>query len=181
MGDAVIAFHKAYGRSRTTSFEASDWTRLTKRAIAVRDRSAGMHIEIDKGRQILMQVTNGKPTFVEHISSGATGNTPAGRWTMRWKGDWVPSLYGSLLYKSMSITGAYAIHGYPSVPTTPASHGCVREPMWIAAALYRRTPVGTTIFIYEGPGSTRPSVGRAHADVPELTGVDATHWADERL
>jgi lipoprotein-anchoring transpeptidase ErfK/SrfK len=182
MGDAVIAFHKAYGRARTTSFEASDWTRLTRRAIAVRDRSARLHVEIDKGRQILMLVKRGKPIFVEHVSSGATGNTPAGHWTMQWKGDWVPSLYGSLLYKSMSITGAYAIHGYPDVPTTPASHGCVREPMWIAASLYRMVPVGTPIFIYEGPGTTRPSIGRrAHADVPELTGIDVARYADETL
>jgi hypothetical protein len=77
----------------------------------------------------------------------------------------------------MSITGAYAIHGYPHVPTTPASHGCVREPMWIAASLYSRTPVGTKIIIYEGPGSTRPSLGRR--DTPELTGVDPSRWADE--
>ncbi|MCW2920414.1 MAG: ErfK/YbiS/YcfS/YnhG family protein [Thermoleophilia bacterium] len=182
MGESVIAFHKAYGRARTTTFEASDWKRLTRSAIAVRDRSAGLHIEIDKGRQILMQVRNGKPVMVVHVSSGATGNTPAGRWKVQWKGDWVPSLYGSLLYKSMAITGAYAIHGYPSVPTSPASHGCVRVPMWIAATLYRRSPVGTPIFIYEGPGTTRPSLGRGHrADVPELAGIDARRWADEAL
>jgi hypothetical protein len=184
MGDSVIAFHKAYGRARTTTFEASDWKRLTRSAIAVRDRSAGLHIEIDKGRQILMQVKNGTPIMVIHVSSGATGNTPAGRWKVQWKGDWVPSLYGSLLYKSMSITGAYAIHGYPSVPTSPASHGCVRVPMWIASTLYRRSPVGTPIFIYEGPGTTRPSIGRTarqRADVPELTGVRAADWADEVL
>lgn len=180
MGESVIAFHKAYGRARTTTFEASDWKRLTRSAIAVRDRSAGLHIEIDKGRQILMQVRNGKAVMVIHVSSGSTGNTPAGRWKVQWKGDWVPSLYGSLLYKSMAITDAYAIHGYPSVPTSPASHGCVRVPMWIAATLYRRSPVGTPIYIYEGPGGTRPSVGRtATPDVPELTGVDAAAWANE--
>ena len=182
MGEAVIAFHKAYGRPRTTTFEASDWKRLTRSAVAVRDRSAGLHIEIDKGRQILMQVRNGKPVMIIHISSGATGNTPAGRWKVQWKGDWVPSLYGSLLYKSMAITGAYAIHGYPSVPTSPASHGCVRVPMWIAATLYRRSPVGTPIYIYEGPGTTRPSIGRTagtRTDVPELTGVDPQRWATE--
>jgi lipoprotein-anchoring transpeptidase ErfK/SrfK len=179
MGDAVIAFHKAYGRSRTTTFEASDWKRLTQKRVAVRDRSRGLHIEIDKGRQVLMQVKDGKPVMIVHVSTGATGNTPAGRWKVQWKGDWVPSLYGSLLYKSMSITGAYAIHGYPSVPTSPASHGCVRVPMWIAARLYERSPVGTPIYIYEGPGSTQASVGRARRDVPELAGVDVARYVDE--
>ena len=183
LGDAVIAFHKAYGRARTTSFEAGDWTRLTRKAVAVRYGGAGMHLEVDKGRQILMQVTNGRPTFIIHVSSGATGNTPVGRHSILWKGNWVPSLYGALLYKSMAFQGAFAIHGYPSVPTTPASHGCVRVPMWIAATLYAKTPVGTTVYVYEGPGSTRPSLGRdrrAAADVPELTGVDVARWADER-
>ncbi len=180
MRDAVVAFHKAYRRARTGTFEASDWTRLTRAKVAVRDRSRGLHIEIDKGRQILMQVRNGRPTMVIHISSGATGNTPAGRHKVQWKGNWVPSLYGSLLYKSMAFQGAYAIHGYPSVPTVPASHGCVRVPMWIAATLYRRSPVGTPVYVYEGPGGTTGSVGRRSGpDVPELAGVDAARWADE--
>lgn len=179
MGESVIAFHKAYGRARTTTFEASDWKRLTRARIKVRDRSRGLHIEIDKGRQILMQVRDGRATMVVHISSGASGNTPPGKWTVQWKGTWVPSLYGSLLYKSMAFTGAYAIHGYPSVPTSPASHGCVRVPMWIAAKLYDRSPVGTPVIVYEGPGTTSPSIAqRSRADVPELTGVDPAQWAD---
>ena len=181
MRDAVIAFHKAYRRPRTSTFERSDWTRLTRSKVAVRDRSRGLHIEIDKSRQVLMQVRDGRATFVIHISSGATGNTPAGRHRIQWKGNWVPSLYGSLLYKSMAFQGAFAIHGYPSVPTTPASHGCVRVPMWIAATLYRLSPVGTPVYVYEGPGGVTQSVGRRmRPDVPELAGVDVDRWADER-
>lgn len=61
MGESVIAFHKAYGRPRTSSFERSDWVRLTRTAVAPRYRRAGFHIEVDKGRQILMQVKNGRP------------------------------------------------------------------------------------------------------------------------
>ena len=179
MGESVIAFHKAYGRARTSSFEASDWKRLTRSAVKPRYNRRGLTIEIDKSRQILMQVKNGTPTMIIHISSGATGNTPVGTHKIQWKGDWVPSLYGSLLYKSMAFQGAFAIHGYPSVPTSPASHGCVRVPMWIAATLYRRSPVDTPVYVYEGPGGTRPSIGRAQRDVPELAGVDAARWADE--
>lgn len=181
MGDSVIAFHKAYGRPRTTTFEAGDWIRLTRSAVQARDRSRGLHIEVDKGRQLLMQVRDGKPTMIIHVSTGRTGNTPAGRHEVLWKGNWVPSLYDSMLYKSMAFRGAYAIHGYPSVPTTPASAGCVRVPMWIAATLYRRSPVGTPVVIYEGPGGTRPSLGRGRTAVlPELTGIDPARWADER-
>lgn len=182
MGDSVIAFHKAYGRPRTTSFEATDWKRLTRNRIMPRFKGTGMHIEVDKGRQLLMQVTDGKVTMAVHISSGRTGNTPAGTHKILWKGNSVPSLYGSMLYKSMAFIGAYAIHGYPSVPTSPASHGCVRVPMWIAAKLYARSPVGTTVYVYNASGSTSPSIGRALAgmsDLPELTGVNPARWADE--
>lgn len=180
-GDAVIAFHKAYGLSRTSSFNTSDWTMLTKKKIAVRYPNRGSHIEIDKGRQILMQVKSGKAWMVIHISSGVTGNTPSGTHKIGWKGNWVPSLYDSLLYKSMSFQGAYAIHGYPSVPTTAASHGCVRVPMWIAAQLYAVSPVGEGVYVYERGKSPVASVGRsgAKADLPELTGVDPAKWADE--
>ncbi|MEO6867204.1 MAG: L,D-transpeptidase [Gaiellales bacterium] len=180
MGDSVIAFHKAYGRSRTSTFEASDWKHLTRSAVKVKYRGRGTHIEIDKRRQILMQVRNGKPTMIVHVSTGSTGNTPAGRHSVLWKGEWVPSLYGGLLYKSMAIRGAYAIHGYPSVPTSPASHGCIRVPMWIAATLYSRSPVGMPVYIYEGPGAIRPSLGRRSRDLPELTGVSPQRWADTR-
>ncbi|MCW2924546.1 MAG: putative peptidoglycan binding domain 1:ErfK/YbiS/YcfS/YnhG, partial [Thermoleophilia bacterium] len=95
---------------------------------------------------------------------------------------YVPSLYGSLLYRSMAFQGAFAIHGYPSVPTTAASHGCVRVPMWIADTLYRRTPVGTPVLVYEGPGATGASLGQragTAVDLPELSGVDVAPYITE--
>jgi lipoprotein-anchoring transpeptidase ErfK/SrfK len=180
MGDSVIAFHKAYGRPRTTTFEASDWARLTARKIKPKFGGSGMHIEVDKRRQLLMQVTNGTVTMAVHVSSGRTGNTPNGTHKILWKGNWVPSLYGSKLYKSMAFIGAYAIHGYPNVPTTAASHGCVRVPMWIAATLYSRSPVGTTVYVYQSGGTTVTSVGKQRKpDLPELTGIDPVDFADE--
>ncbi|MCW2960498.1 MAG: hypothetical protein JWM90_885 [Thermoleophilia bacterium] len=180
-GDSVIAFHKAYGRARTTSFEASDWKILTQKRIAPRDPSKALHIEIDKSRQILMLFKGGKAIKIVHVSTGSTGNTPVGRHKIQWKGNWVPSLYGSLLWKSMAFRGAFAIHGYPSVPTQAASHGCVRVPMWIAGALYAASPVGTPVIVYAGPGSNPTSIGRgsAKADKPELTGIDASVYASE--
>ena len=45
-------------------------------------------------------------------------------------------------------TTLLAIHGYPSVPTYPASHGCVRTQTWDEDALYPLIPVGTYVYIY---------------------------------
>jgi lipoprotein-anchoring transpeptidase ErfK/SrfK len=42
----------------------------------------------------------------------------------------------------------FAMHGYPSVPAYPASHGCVREPMWVADWTYQHSWVGETVYIY---------------------------------
>ena len=37
--------------------------------------------------------------------------------------------------------------GYPAVPTHPASHGCVRIPMWIAPSLFGAHGFGTTVVV----------------------------------
>jgi lipoprotein-anchoring transpeptidase ErfK/SrfK len=42
----------------------------------------------------------------------------------------------------------FAIHGYPSVPAYPASHGCVRVPMWLAPRLYRQHSHGAVVYVY---------------------------------
>ena len=42
----------------------------------------------------------------------------------------------------------FAIHGYPSVPAYPASHGCVRLPMWIAPSIFASNSYGETIYVY---------------------------------
>jgi lipoprotein-anchoring transpeptidase ErfK/SrfK len=101
-------------------------------------------LEVNKGRQVLLVVREGRVTTVVHASTGATGNTPIGRWHVYRKAagwDWV-------LWYPMYFQGGFAIHGYPSVPTFPASHGCVRVPMWIAPDLYSTDPFGQTVYAY---------------------------------
>jgi lipoprotein-anchoring transpeptidase ErfK/SrfK len=48
----------------------------------------------------------------------------------------------------MYFLRGFAVHGYPSVPAYPASHGCVRVPMWIAPSLFAAHPNGQTIHVY---------------------------------
>ena len=48
----------------------------------------------------------------------------------------------------MYFVGGYAIHGNPSVPSFPASHGCVRVPMWAAPWLYSSNGIGETVDVY---------------------------------
>jgi lipoprotein-anchoring transpeptidase ErfK/SrfK len=52
------------------------------------------------------------------------------------------------MYFSSFFVGAFAIHGYHSVPPYPASHGCVRIPLWAATRIYSLVDYGTNVYIY---------------------------------
>jgi lipoprotein-anchoring transpeptidase ErfK/SrfK len=42
----------------------------------------------------------------------------------------------------------YAIHGFASVPTYAASHGCIRVPIPVARSIYDWISLGDTIYVY---------------------------------
>jgi L,D-transpeptidase catalytic domain/Putative peptidoglycan binding domain len=149
--DSVVAFQKAYGLERTGSVDAATWRKLgSAKPLRPRYRQPGQHIEIDKTRQILIVVEKGKIVRVLPTSTGATGNTPEGRHQIRWKAPATTTWLGSgILYRTMTFVGnSFAIHGWYSVPAYPASHGCVRIPIWMADWLYNRSPVGETVYVY---------------------------------
>jgi N-acetylmuramoyl-L-alanine amidase len=148
--DAVLAFQKAEGLPRTSVADLTTLARLAHAAAPVaRYRTAGRHIEIDKTRQILLIVKNGTVIGTLHISSGATGNTPVGHWKVLWKAPFTHTWLGpAILWRTMTFHGGFAIHGFSPVPAYPASHGCVREPMWAADWTYEQTPVGTPVDVY---------------------------------
>jgi hypothetical protein len=143
--EAVLAFQKVHWMSRTGRVGTAVWRKLgTAHTPRARDRT-GDHIEVDKGRQVLFEVRGGKVVRVIHVSTGATGNTPLGRYRVYYK---APGLLPSGMYYSLFWFRAFAIHGYPSVPAWPASHGCVRIPMWQAPALFLRWGLGTRVYVY---------------------------------
>jgi lipoprotein-anchoring transpeptidase ErfK/SrfK len=73
-----------------------------------------------------------------------------GAWSILWKAPATSTWLGSaILYRTMTFHGNFAIHGYHSVPTYPASHGCVRVPIREADWLYDQSPVGERVYVYE--------------------------------
>jgi PKD repeat protein len=151
MLDAVYAFQKVHGLARTGVVDSRFWHVLSAAAIP-RPRYIGPadHLEIDKGRQVLFVVRSGRVALIVPISTaGIAGTfTPVGQFSVYRKVvGFDPSPLGTL-YDPMYFTGGYAIHGNPSVPPYPASHGCVRVPMWIAPLLYATTPYGQTVYVY---------------------------------
>jgi hypothetical protein len=151
MLDAVYAFQKVQGLPRTGVVDARFWRALGSAGVPrPRYSRPADHIEVNKGRQVLYVVRNGRVTLIVPISTaGIAGTyTPVGRFFVYRKvGGFDPSPLGTL-YDPMYFTGGYAIHGNPSVPPYPASHGCVRVPMWVAPYLYATTPYGQTVYVY---------------------------------
>jgi hypothetical protein len=148
--DAVLAFQKAEGLPRTSLADRVTLARLATAGVPrAHFGGKGLHIEVDKTRQILQLVRNGKVTGTLHVSTGATGNTPVGRWNVLWKAPSTHTWLGpAILFRTMTFHGGFAIHGFSPVPAYPASHGCVREPMWAANWTYEQTPVGTPVDVY---------------------------------
>jgi hypothetical protein len=151
LADSVIAFQKAFKLPRTGVVGPGTWRMLDRaKALRPRYRNPSPHIEIDKTRQILLVVRGGEVTAVLPVSSGATGNTPEGKHAIRWKAPSTTTWLGSgILYRTMTFVGnSFAIHGWVDVPSYPASHGCVRIPIWTADWLYQQSPVGETVYVY---------------------------------
>jgi hypothetical protein len=143
--EAVLAFQKVHGMARTGRVTRDVWRALGRAHIPKPRVAKGNHVEVSKTLQVLYEVRKGKVARIVHVSTGATGNTPVGKWHVYGK---VPGLNGSGMYYSLFFTGAFAIHGYHSVPAYPASHGCVRTPMWFAPGFYNRWAVGATVYIF---------------------------------
>jgi N-acetylmuramoyl-L-alanine amidase len=144
--DAVRAFNKVQRRARLGSVSESTWRAL---AAPIRPRARSSmsryHIEVDQTKQVLYRVKRGRVITVLHVSTGANGLTYDGTYTFFRR---VNGYSPNRLYYPVYFHGLRAIHGWPSVPTYPASHGCVRVPMWAAKWLSRRVELGHKIVIY---------------------------------
>jgi lipoprotein-anchoring transpeptidase ErfK/SrfK len=54
-----------------------------------------------------------------------------------------------LLYYPNYIHNGIAIHGSLAMAVYPASHGCIRIPMFASKKLSELTPVGTEVIVYD--------------------------------
>jgi len=144
--DAVVAFQKLHGLSRTGTTDARFWRELEVAHVPVpRFAGPGTHVEVSKERQVLLFVRDGEVALVLTVSTGATGNTPVGLWHVYSK---VPGFNAKEMYYSSFFIGGFAIHGYHSVPAYPASHGCVRIPLWVAQRVYSLVDYGMAVYVY---------------------------------
>lgn len=145
---AVVAFQKASALQRDGVAGQATIDRLAT-AVRLQARSAsGRVIEVDLERQLLLVVLDGRVEQVMDASTGAVaGTTPAGRFAVYYEVDgYDPGPLG-VLYRPKYFIRGVAVHGYPNVPTTPASHGCVRvtnaamDWLWASGVMVMETPV----------------------------------------
>ena len=145
---AVLAFRKTNGMGRDGYATRRVFSRVLRSRGAFRPRfpRAGRHVEFDWSRQVLALIDRGRPRRVYHASSGKA-STPTVFGTFRFYRK-EPGTNSHGMVHSNYFIGGYAIHGYPSVPTYPASHGCIRVPIPNAADIDRQISLGQTIFVY---------------------------------
>src|ERR1051325_10830336 len=157
---ALIAFQKWEGRAVTGKLTLEELEPI-RNAAPPKARDIGYaHVEVDVDRQVLMLIDEEGAGRVLPVSTGSdkqfmdqgqmsVAYTPRGRFVVYDKTfGWENGDLGSVYYANY-ITGGVAIHGYLSVPTTPASHGCIRIPMFAAREVSRLLPVGTIVLVYD--------------------------------
>lgn len=157
----LITFQKWEGRKITARLTRSEFNAI-RDANAPQPRDSGYkHVEVNLDRQVLLLTdSEGVVKTILPVSTGSgkrykekrmsgLAYTPRGRFRIYGKiSGWRRSPLGLLYYPNYFSDGL-AIHGNPSVPHAPRSHGCVRIPMFAAREISRRLPVGTIVLIYD--------------------------------
>ena len=158
---ALIAFQKVEGRQRTGKLTRAEIQAMLSAGRPLPKYSGYAHVEIDLKRQVLFIVD--QTGTITHILPVCTGNeksyvdhgqvhrahTPRGRFkVLRKIAGWRRSSLG-LLYYPNYIHNGIAIHGSLAMPVYPASHGCIRIPMFASKELSELTLVGTEVIVYD--------------------------------
>jgi hypothetical protein len=159
--NALIAFQKWEGRKITGRMGREDFDTIMNATAPMPKDSGYKHVEVDLDRQVLLLTDDeGAVKRILPISSGSNRQyrekgmsglayTPRGRFRINAKiSGWRKSPLG-LLYYPNYFSGGLAIHGNPSVPHEPQSHGCIRIPMSAAVEMSRLLTLGTIVLIYD--------------------------------
>ena len=143
---AVMAFQKFRGLEPNESIDDATAAALSEAQSRVRGRAdTGSLIEVDKTRQLMFVVVDGRTEWAINVSTGSgvpyveRDATEWGKWV---RGDsqtpdgifvvnreyakgWRPGDLGEI-YRPKYFNGGIAVHGAYQIPAHPASHGCVR-------------------------------------------------------
>jgi len=145
---AVVAYRKVRGMSRVAGASKTVVRGLLARRGSFKPKypSHGKHVEVDLSRQVMALMRGKRVERIYSVSSGkASTPTVLGRFRVYTK---TPGTNSLGMVDSSYFIGGYAIHGYISVPTFPASHGCVRVPIPNASSIYNWLRIGDRVDTY---------------------------------
>ena len=165
-----MAFQQWRGLPATTVVDTQTAIALnTERCRPAAGRS-GDFLEVDKGKQIAFVVRGGQVQYVFNVSTGngesydevdqrsAGGRvigialTPSGTYRTYREHD-TPRYEGDLgtLYRPKFVVGGIAVHGSPSVPNYPATHGCIRVANPVMDLIWGQNllPLRSTVWIHD--------------------------------
>lgn len=165
---AVMAFQKVNGLKVDGAVGPQTAAALASASAPSLRGGPPNRIEVDLTKQVLYFVQNDQLVRVMPVSSGngktyrtssggrARANTPVGTFRVerRIRGVRVAAL--GTLHNPLYFYGGYAIHGSTSVPSYPASHGCIRVSLTDSLWLFARAPLGTTVIVYGGTYTFSP-------------------------
>jgi lipoprotein-anchoring transpeptidase ErfK/SrfK len=142
--------------------------------------------EIDLTRQVLFFWQSGRLVRILPVSSGFGGHycaddgscgiavTPVGSYRATSK---IRGLHKSPLgelWDPVFFNQGIAIHGEPSVPSTPASHGCVRIPMQDSVWMYNQLSLGTPVYVRDASHVPVPFNQGGRPGLPQPGGTPPT-------
>jgi L,D-transpeptidase catalytic domain len=145
---AILAFRKTNNLARIYTADRHIYGMVFagKGAFKLRFPNEGKHVEADISRQVLVLADKGKVVATYPTSSGAPATpTVLGHYRFYMK---APGTNAKGMFMSNYFIRGYAIHGYPSVPTYNASHGCLRVPNADAVTIFNWIRVGDPIWVY---------------------------------
>ncbi|WP_433827978.1 L,D-transpeptidase family protein [Actinoplanes sp. CA-015351] len=123
--------------------------------------TTGKFVEIDLKRQLLLLVDEGQVEQIFNTSTGSNeyyeqegetylADTPRGKFKVSRQIDgWRDAPLG-MLWRPKYFNGGIAVHGAPSVPAYPASHGCARVSISAMNWLWSNDeiPIKTRVWVY---------------------------------
>lgn len=144
--DAVMAFRKVHNMTRVGAVSPGVWRALADpKTPKVRQLTRTRHLEVDWSKQVMYVIQDNRVKYILHVSTGKPSTpTPFGTFRVYRKYNG----YNGLWWPSFIYRGI-AIHGWPEVPTYPASHGCIRVPIWHAKWIFKLAKMGTRVMIHQ--------------------------------
>lgn len=158
---AIYAFQKVESLPKTGKLDDA-----TVGALATAQRpspaaTTGDLVEIDKTKQVIIVVRDGKTLWVFNTSTGTekpysekggkgVANTPTGDFKVTRVVDAVDNGPLGALYRPRYSNGGIAVHGAPVIPAYPASHGCARVSNAAMDFIWSQNlmPIGSSVNVY---------------------------------